>query len=59
MNEQIVKASWIVAAVFVLAGVVSKLAGLDILSVQNNINYFHAANTALLFGILFSLQKKG
>lgn len=59
MNEQIVKASWIVAAVFVLAGVVSKLAGLDILTVQYNINYFHAANTALLFGILFSLQKKG
>jgi len=61
MNEQIVKVSWIVAAVFVLAGVVSKLAGLDIpiLTVQHNINYFHAANTALLFGILFSLQKKG
>jgi cytochrome c-type biogenesis protein CcmE len=58
MQEQIVKISWILAALFVLLALVSKFLGLDLMNVQNNINYFHAANTALLFGILFALQKK-
>ena len=58
MNEQITKVSWILASLFVLGGLISKLFGLDIADVQHNINYFHVANTALLFGILFTLQKK-
>ncbi len=58
MNEQITRVCWILATLFVLAGLISKLFGLSIIDVQHNINYFHAANTALLFGILFTIQKK-
>ena len=58
MNDQITRVCWILASLFVLCGLISKLFGLDIAHVQHNINYFHVANTALLFGILFALQKK-
>ncbi|MFQ6676409.1 MAG: hypothetical protein ACE5LH_08735 [Fidelibacterota bacterium] len=57
MNEQAARISWIVAALFVLGGVLSKFIGVEILGVRTTINYFHAANTALLFGILFSLHR--
>ncbi|MEE9167623.1 MAG: hypothetical protein V3U24_09245 [Candidatus Neomarinimicrobiota bacterium] len=57
MNEQIAKGSWILAALFVLGGVLGKF-GIDIVGVQHATNYFHVANTALLFGILFSLQSQ-
>ncbi|MFQ6673266.1 MAG: hypothetical protein ACE5GH_00615 [Fidelibacterota bacterium] len=57
MADQVTKISWILAALLVLGALLSKFTGLDIAGVRNNINYFHAANTALLFGILFSLQK--
>ena len=58
MDKYVVKASWILASLFVLGGLLSKLTGFDIVGVRYTINYFHAANTALLFGILFSLQKQ-
>lgn len=57
MSEQIAKGSWILAALFVLGGVLGKF-GIDIVGMQHGINYFHVANTALLFGILFSLQSQ-
>lgn len=55
MNKQIVKVSWILAVLIVICGLLSKFAGVNIFNVQFNINYFHAANTVLLFGILFLL----
>lgn len=55
--EYVVRITWIVAALFVLLGLLAKLIDFDLVGVQYNINYFHAANTALLFGILFSLEK--
>ncbi|MFQ6616834.1 MAG: hypothetical protein ACE5HZ_08760 [Fidelibacterota bacterium] len=55
MNEQLAKVSWIVAALFVLGGILGRF-GVDIIGVEHAINYFHAANTVLLFGILFTLQ---
>lgn len=58
MNKQIVKASWILAVLFVICGLLSKFAGVNIFNVQFNINYFHVANTVLLFGILFLLLGK-
>jgi len=58
MIDYIIKISWILALVFVLSGLLGRLVGVDIMGVRYNINYFHAANTALLFGILFSLQKR-
>lgn len=57
MIDQAARISWIVAALFVLGGLMSKFVGVEILGIRNNINYFHAANTALLFGILFALQR--
>ncbi|MFQ6615908.1 MAG: hypothetical protein ACE5HZ_03970 [Fidelibacterota bacterium] len=57
MTDQLNRISWIVAALFVLGGVLSKFAGVQIVGIRSNISYFHAANTALLFGILFSLQR--
>ena len=59
MIKNVVKASWIIGALFVLGALLSKLFNLDIIGVRYNINYFHAANTALLFGILFSLRRQG
>ena len=58
MNEYVVKASWILAAIFVVGGLLRGFVGVDIVGVAYTINYFHAANTALLFGILFSLRKQ-
>lgn len=57
MTEQATRISWIVAALFVLGGVLGKFLGVEILGIRTTVNYFHAANTALLFGILFSLQR--
>ncbi|MEE9167267.1 MAG: hypothetical protein V3U24_07400 [Candidatus Neomarinimicrobiota bacterium] len=57
MREYVVRLSWILGALFVLTGILAKLFGFDPVGVGYNINYFHATNTALLFGILFSLQK--
>jgi hypothetical protein len=58
MADQITRVCWIIAALFVLGGLISKLFDVTIFSIYNPINYFHAANTALLFGILFSLQRE-
>lgn len=57
MIDQAARISWIVAVLFVLGGVLSKFLGVEVLGIRNTISYFHAANTALLFGILFSLQR--
>lgn len=58
MINYVVRISWIIAVIFVLLALLAKVTGFEIVGVRYNINYFHAANTALLFGILFSLDKQ-
>ena len=58
MNEKIAQASWILAVLVVICGLLSKFAGVNIFNLGLNINYFHAANTLLLFGILFLLLER-
>jgi len=58
MNEKIAQASWILAVLLVICGLLSKFVGVNMINVDSNISYFHAANTLLLFGILFLLLEK-
>tara|TARA_B100000959_G_C14780193_1_gene541191 strand:+ start:452 stop:634 length:183 start_codon:yes stop_codon:yes gene_type:complete len=58
MNDIIKNTSWKIAAAMVVLGLLHKFAGVGIEFVHSSsATFFHVANTALLFGIFFSLQK--
>lgn len=59
MEENVIKVSWVLAALLVVFAVIHKLMGIGLIPGVTSISsYFHAANTCLLFGILFTLNNR-
>ena len=59
MEENIVKLSWTLALLLVIFGVLDKYSDIGLIPGVTSISsYFHAANTCLLFGILFTLNNR-
>ena len=59
MEENIVKLSWILALLLVIFGALHKYVDMGLIPGVTSISsYFHAANTCLLFGILFTMNNR-
>ncbi len=59
MEENIIKLSWALGILLVIFAVIHKVFGVGLIPQVTSISsYFHAANTCLLFGILFSLNNR-
>lgn len=59
MEENVIKVSWVLAALLVVFAVVDKYTDIGLIPGVTSISsYFHAANTCLLFGILFTLNNR-
>jgi len=58
VKDRIKNASWMIAIVLVAFGLLHKFAGIGTEFAQSSsVTFFHIANTVLLLGIFFSLQK--
>ena len=59
MEDNLIKISWLSALMLVVFAVLHKFLGVGLIPGVTAISsYFHAANTCLLFGILFTLNNR-
>ena len=59
MEENFIKICWALGLLLVIFAVIHKFFGIGLIPGVTSISsYFHAANTCLLFGILFTLNNR-
>jgi len=59
MEENFIKLSWLSALLLIIFAVLHKFLDVGLIPGVTSISsYFHAANTCLLFGILFTLNNR-
>ena len=59
MEENVIKLSWLSALLLIVFAVLHKFMDVGLIPGVTSISsYFHAANTCLLFGILFTLNNR-
>jgi len=59
MEENLIKISWLAALLLIVFALLHKFLDIGLIPGVTAISsYFHAANTCLLFGILFTLKNR-